>query len=59
MAAMASKFNFECVIQYYTDQWLAHLEESNLLKTTAKPLFNVFRLGEPADIHLLIPKTEL
>ena len=23
MAAMASKFNFECVIQYYTDQWLA------------------------------------
>ena len=22
MAAMASKFNFECVIQYYTDQWL-------------------------------------
>ena len=21
MAAMASKFNFECVIQYYTDQW--------------------------------------
>ena len=24
MAAMASKFNFECVIQYYTDQWLQH-----------------------------------
>ena len=23
MAAMASKFNFECVIQYYTDQWCA------------------------------------
>ena len=22
MAAMASKFNFECVIQYYTDQWV-------------------------------------
>ena len=22
MAAMASKFNFECVIQYYTDQWI-------------------------------------
>ena len=22
MAAMTSKFNFECVIQYYTDQWL-------------------------------------
>ena len=21
MAAMASKFNFECVIQNYTDQW--------------------------------------
>ena len=21
MAAMTSKFNFECVIQYYTDQW--------------------------------------
>ena len=21
MAAMASKFNLECVIQYYTDQW--------------------------------------
>ena len=21
MAAMASKFNFECVIQYYTDKW--------------------------------------
>ena len=25
MAAMASKFNFECVIQYYTDQWLQYL----------------------------------
>ena len=24
MAAMASKFNFECVIQYYTDQWFYH-----------------------------------
>ena len=22
MAAMTSKFNFECAIQYYTDQWL-------------------------------------
>ena len=21
MAAMTSKFNFKCVIQYYTDQW--------------------------------------
>ena len=21
MAAMTSKFNYECVIQYYTDQW--------------------------------------
>ena len=21
MAAMTSKFNFECVIQYYADQW--------------------------------------
>ena len=21
MAAMTSKFNFECVTQYYTDQW--------------------------------------
>ena len=26
MAAMASKFNFECVIQYYTDQWAAHID---------------------------------
>ena len=26
MAAMASKFNFECVIQYYTDQWLTPSE---------------------------------
>ena len=25
MAAMASKFNFECVIQYYTDQWATHV----------------------------------
>ena len=24
MAAMASKFNFECVIQYYTDQCYIH-----------------------------------
>ena len=22
MVAMTSKFNFECVIQYYTDQWV-------------------------------------
>ena len=26
MAAMASKFNFECVIQYYTDQWGTHTD---------------------------------
>ena len=24
MAAMTLKFNFECVIQYYTDQWRSH-----------------------------------
>ena len=29
MAAMTSKFNFECVIQYYTDQWIHHLNISN------------------------------
>ena len=29
MAAMASKFNFECVIQYYTDQWIDLFDESD------------------------------
>ena len=28
MAAMASKFNFECVIQYYTDQWVYYYDDS-------------------------------
>ena len=33
MAAMASKFNFECVIQYYTDQWsLAASTQSEILQ---------------------------
>ena len=34
MAAMTSKFNFECVIQYYTDQWC--IPGSNTNKTPAK-----------------------
>ena len=29
MAAMTSKFDFECVIQYYTDQWLWHNPSHN------------------------------
>ena len=30
MVAMTSKFNFECVIQYHTDQWLPAVAEIDL-----------------------------
>ena len=39
MAAMASKFNFECVIQYYTD----HGPVSRFLGERVVRLFKVFR----------------
>ena len=40
MAAMASKFNFECVIQYYTDQCVVGLNGSTTLYVFAITLYN-------------------
>ena len=40
MAAMASKFNFECVIQYYTDQWLRALTRLSLREIIKPPQLN-------------------
>ena len=37
MAAMAAKFNFECVIQYYTDQWKTSFVQSKAVNDDFSP----------------------
>ena len=50
MAAMASKFNFECVIQYYTDQCSTAISNTYMHYTTYYDVISN---------HTLIPVNDL
>ena len=42
MAAMTSKFNFDCMIQYFTDQWSTTLD-TKAIALTIKPRIDAIR----------------